>query len=151
MAIAKENQFSWNEDYALGLAEIDAQHKSLFDIMNRLWSAIVNRATPEQMLTIIGELEQYTQSHFTDEENFMRATGYPDFDAHRKAHVAFIRRLAEEKNAVLAGNTLSLDLLRFLKDWLVSHIKVVDRAYADIYETSKQPKSFLGRFFQRFF
>jgi len=151
MAAAKDTMIAWNDDFALGLPEIDDQHKTLFDIMNRLWSAIVTRASTEQMLSILGDLEQYTQSHFTAEETFMRVINYPDFDKHKKAHVGFIQRLAAEKKAVAEGKHFSLDLLNFLKDWLVSHIQVMDRAYAEVHSSNQQPQTFLGKFFQRFF
>lgn len=35
---------TWQTNYALGMAEIDEQHKMLFDIMNRLWDGIVRNA-----------------------------------------------------------------------------------------------------------
>ena len=44
---------TWQDDYALGLEEIDAQHKTLFDIMNRLWAGIVSNAASAEMARAI--------------------------------------------------------------------------------------------------
>lgn len=143
---------AWSEDYALKLPEIDEQHKILFNLLNSLWHAIVRRSGPVETLELIGELEKYTLSHFAAEETFMRVTHYLDFTEHKKQHDAFVDRVTQEKAAILgAGKPLSLDLLRFLKDWLVDHILVSDKAYANFYETTMQPKSRLGGFFKRLF
>lgn len=147
---AKENLVQWEDSYGLGLEQIDDQHKTLFTIMNRLWSAIVRRAEAVELNTILGELEQYTVSHFTAEETFMRAAAFSGFEEHKKQHEDFIARLQSARAGAQAGKHISLELLHFLRDWLVNHILVQDRAYADDYARAIQPKSFLGRFFSKF-
>lgn len=139
----------WEESYRLGLDEIDDQHKMLFDIMNHLWKAIVRRAGAEEMASIINDLEQYTISHFTAEEAFMRSHGHSDFAQHKKQHDSFVARLREARLAAGQGRTVDLELLHFLREWLVNHIMVKDRAYAKEHELTAQPKSFLGRFFKK--
>ena len=49
---------TWQANYALGMAEIDEQHKMLFDIMNRLWDGIVRNARASEMTPMLDELEQ---------------------------------------------------------------------------------------------
>lgn len=139
----------WSHDYSLGLDEIDAQHKSLFEIINKTWQAIVDRADREHILQLVEELEVYTLAHFVAEETFMRVTEFPEFDAHKQAHQRFIARIAAEKVAIIAGGHLTLDLMHFLRDWLVDHILVSDKAYADFTRRNKGG-SILGRFFKRF-
>ena len=67
----------WRAQYNLGLDEIDAQHQSLLELINKAWRAIVRRSDPSVVLAVIDELERYTLAHFTAEETFMRVTGYP--------------------------------------------------------------------------
>ncbi|WP_153111417.1 bacteriohemerythrin [Propionivibrio limicola] len=142
----------WRDDYSLGLAEIDEQHKTLLDLINKVWQAIIDRSEPDTVIALLGELEKYTVAHFAAEETFMRATDYPAFEAHKEAHQTFVQRIADEKMRALEEGTLSIDLLHFLKDWLVGHILVADRAYADFTQRSNNgDSSFLGRFFKRFF
>ncbi|HTY98633.1 MAG TPA: bacteriohemerythrin, partial [Rhodocyclaceae bacterium] len=129
--------------------EIDDQHKVLFDVLNRLWAAIIKRAGRDEMLAIVQELERYTVAHFTAEEVFMRAVDYADRDGHKKSHQEFIDRLASEKKVVLAGGSLSLDLLKFLKDWLANHILVSDKAYSRALRQRNEPQTAFGRFFKR--
>lgn len=141
---------AWSDSYCLGLDAIDEQHKMLIDLLNRLWSAIINRRDNAEMMAIIDELEKYTISHFCAEEAFMRANGYEDFTRHKKAHDEFVARIAAEKKHIQEGAPLTLDLLKFLKEWLVQHILVSDKAYAAAFAQQKQPESALGRFFKRF-
>lgn len=145
----RDSLVRWEDSYAIGLTEIDGQHKTLFDIMNHLWSAIVRRADAGEMAVILEELERYTISHFTAEETFMRVTGFTDFEAHKEQHRIFVEKITDARKASQSGQQTSLELLHFLKDWLVTHILVKDKAYAEQYKAAAKPKSFLGRFFSK--
>ena len=148
MTAHKDSVIAWQDSFALGLAEIDDQHKTLFSLMNRLWLALVNKAGSEDLLMIIGELEHYTISHFAAEETFMRVTRYPRFLEHKQAHDKFVSRLAEEKANLTGGKVIGIALLHFLKDWLVNHILIQDKAYAEEYQSAKSPAWALGKFFR---
>ncbi|MDX9698128.1 MAG: bacteriohemerythrin [Rhodocyclaceae bacterium] len=140
----------WQDKYSLNMSEIDDQHKMLFDIMNRLWNAIIQRADNQRLADILEDLERYTVLHFTEEETFMRSIGYTDFDTHIQYHRTFVSFIQKEKKATQEGKEVSLELLHFLRDWLVNHILVEDRRYADQYQQAeKKPSSFLSRFFAR--
>lgn len=140
---------NWQDNYALGLDEIDEQHRMLFDIMNRLWAAILRNAEGQELGSILEDLERYTVLHFTEEETFMRSIAYPDFDAHIAYHRTFVKKLLDEKMAARAGQQVSLELIHFLRDWLVNHILVEDKRYAAQFRTEKRSSSLLGRFFAR--
>lgn len=139
----------WNQNYSLGMPELDAQHKMLFDLINQLWRGIVANADNPAQLKVIEQLEHYTLTHFSAEEDFLQAIEFPGQEAHQQAHAAFTRRIAEEKQAILAGAKVSLDLLHFLNDWLVNHIQGEDLAYAE-YSARRKERSMLGRFFKLF-
>ena len=143
------NIVNWSDNYALDMPEIDAQHQVLFALINRLWNQIINHADTNEMLKVLDELEQYTISHFAAEETFMRMSNYSKFDEHKLAHTKFVARIVKEKAHVIAGNALTLDILHFLKDWLVDHILVTDKAYAD--QLKHKSGSLLGKLFRRFF
>lgn len=148
MTASKDSVIAWQDSFALGLPEIDDQHKALFSLMNRLWSALVLKAGAEELLEIIGELEHYTISHFAAEETFMRVTRYPRFLEHKQAHDKFVERLALEKSNLAGGKVIGIALLHFLKDWLVNHILIQDKAYAEEYQSAKSPTWALGKFFR---
>lgn len=144
---------AWSDDYALNLPEIDAQHKRLFELINAIWQATVRRAELAETLLLLDELENYTAIHFAAEEELMRLAAYPGFELHRREHQRFIARVQQEKDSIARGKTgLSLDLLRFLKDWLVKHILGTDKKYGDFYKQGGRVeesgfKSWLQRLF----
>jgi hemerythrin len=140
---------NWSDAYRIGLTEIDDQHQALVDLINDLWAAIASNAPPEQSGKILERLEHYTITHFAAEETMMRTIGYPDFDSHQSAHRNFVARLQEQKLRHQRGEKLGLDILHFLRDWLVNHILVNDKAYATFYADQNKPTGFLGRFFSR--
>ena len=147
-----EDLISWKSTYNLGLQEIDEQHRSLLDLTNKIWRAIVRRSDQIVVLPLLEELEKYTVAHFAAEETFMRTTGYPGFEKHKIEHQSFIERIAVEKRKTDNGSAVSLDLMHFLRDWLVDHIQFSDRNYAEFTQKNEKPAgSLLGRFFKRFF
>lgn len=142
----------WKTQYHLGLDEIDAQHKSLLELINRAWRAIVRRSDQSVVFALIEELEKHTLAHFAAEERFMRATDYPGFDDHHKEHNFFIARIAEERLRSMKTGILSLDLMHFLRDWLIDHIVVLDKAYVDFVQRNKATQETpLSQFFTHFF
>ncbi|MBC9071201.1 hemerythrin family protein [Thauera sp. CAU 1555] len=147
---ARESLVQWDDSYSLGLEQIDDQHKVLFDIMNQLWSAIVRRAEGAEMQRILDELERYTVSHFSAEEAFMLSAGFAGVDEHRRQHAGFVERIRSARSDLRQGKEVSLELLHFLRDWLVQHIQAEDRAYAADYRKSRQVGGMLGRFFAQF-
>lgn len=140
----------WQNDYNLGVEEIDGQHQYLIELINLLWHGIVQRASQNALLSIMTELERYTVIHFTAEELFMHAIGYPEFEAHRELHKQFTSFIDEHKRKISSGEEVGLDVLHYLKDWLINHILKVDRAYAVFLEEKTAPQSFFQRFFRRF-
>jgi hemerythrin len=145
-------QVAWTADYALDLPEIDEQHKYLFQLINDVWLAVVNKADSDNALGVISALEHYTVTHFAAEEDFMREQKYSRYHEHRAEHEKFVARIVLEKASVRAGALLSLGLVHFLRDWLVQHIRFSDRAYADEFRDREKAamKGSLGKFFKRF-
>ena len=142
----------WEQKFSLGLDEIDEQHQSLVGIINRIWASIIEKSEKSVVFSLIEELERYTLAHFAAEETFMRVTDYPQLGRHKQEHQDFIARIAEEKERAMAVGSLSLDLMYFLRDWLVDHILASDKHYAEFTHRAKAERgSIIGRLFRRFF
>lgn len=139
----------WSDEFSLGMPEIDAQHRALIDLLNQVWAAAVKRVDHEVALPILDELEKYTITHFTAEEIFMHEMNYRDFRVHKEEHVQFVARIVAERARISAGAAVTLDIVHFLKDWLLNHILVSDKKYALEFKQRSQPASMLGRFFKR--
>lgn len=80
---------------------------------------------------IFKELLDYTVYHFSAEEALSKKFGYPDTTAHIAKHQNLVKQLTELKAQFDTGSlSLSMKLMNFLRDWLMNHIKVVDKGYS---------------------
>lgn len=140
----------WSDSYRIGLEEVDEQHRTLIDLMNDLWAIIAANAPLQDSRALLLRLERYTAEHFSSEEAMMEAIAYPKYEVHKQAHEQFIGRLQAELARHDSGQKLSLDMLNFLRDWLVNHILVNDKEYAAFYADRTKPTGFLKRFFTQF-
>ena len=141
---------TWDNSFNLGLGKIDEQHQLLLILVNKIWRAIIGRADKKQVFALIKELELYSIIHFADEEAYMLKVNYPNIDEHKKIHKQFIKRVVMEKAIAIKEGHLSLDILYFLRDWLVSHIKGSDMLFSEyVKEQDKNNMGPVGRFFKR--
>jgi hemerythrin-like metal-binding protein len=124
----------WNESYSVGIDVIDAQHKELLDIINSLYESFVDQTTGYKITSITQELIDYCDYHFKTEEELFIKYEYPDKDAHIAKHQVFIDKINEFNKQLLEGSTsLTFQLMNFLRNWLLVHIKGDDQEYAALY------------------
>ena len=126
--------FEWDNGIALGIPTIDEQHKALFGWVNTLDEAIKNGDGSEAVVEIIWKLITYVTGHFTEEERLMLSYSYPGLAAHRKEHDQFVSRLREIQVNFIDENEMGVQLLDFMVDWLVCHIKGTDQGYSRFIE-----------------
>ena len=122
---------TWSEKISVGVAELDEDHKKLVAMLNQLFDAINSGHGKESLGKTLDELIAYAVMHFAHEEKFFAQTGYPDAAAHRQEHEKFKRQVLEVQQKCKNGGsgTLSLELMNFLKNWLVDHIQGNDKKY----------------------
>ena len=129
--------FQWKEEYSVDHSEIDTQHKKLFQLADDLHQAMMQGKGNAGLSNILNDLIEYTKHHFACEERLMQKHQYPDFAKHKALHDELTGRVLDFQKAFAAGRTaMSIDLLKFLKDWLSHHIGETDRKVA-IYLKSK--------------
>lgn len=131
--MADEVFFAWSDTMSVGIAEIDAQHKVLVDILNRLFLAVVQRESNEITIEILDTLVDYTKTHFGLEEKLLQDAGYDqaEFAVHQREHEAFVEKISSAASKHLVeGKSISFEIINFLKRWLQDHILVTDKKYA---------------------
>lgn len=67
----------WNAHYETGIDAIDAQHRHLFDVINRLAAWFKNGHAEAGARGALQFLGDYTREHFEVEEAFMRDVATP--------------------------------------------------------------------------
>ncbi len=119
---------SWKDEYGVGVVSVDQQHQKLFSLLNALEAHLHGGAPKMDVDRAVAELEQYYRYHFTDEERMLGMLGTAPSADHRKQHAWFIAEVAKAGLDRVEGKDVNpLDLVEFLRDWLVNHILVVDR------------------------
>lgn len=120
----------------IGLSEVDKQHKKLVDLINSLHKSMKLRQSKAKSVDILNELVNYTVNHFSFEEKLMKEHNYHELDDHILKHKDLVGKVADFQSKFSQGNaTLSMDLMDFLKDWLLIHINVTDRKYAPFFKS----------------
>jgi len=117
-------------DLILGVKQIDEHHEKLVNILNRSYSSLMLHNHDKELETIIEELRDYTHYHFETERKLMADLGYPEAASHLQAHEQFTGAILEFQERFRKGESLvAMDVLVFLKEWLVDHIQVTDRSF----------------------
>lgn len=130
--------FKWDESIALGIPAIDEQHKALFGWIDTLNEAVKNGNSSEVVGEIIWKQITYVTEHFSEEERLMLSCNYPKLVAHRKEHDQFVERLRQLQVEDIDGHEMGKNVLDFMVDWLVCHIKGTDQEYNRFIQQQKQ-------------
>lgn len=121
---------TWTDEFSVGVFEIDNQHKGLVKLINKLYDAMTYGQANKILREIIQELVKYTQIHFATEEKYFEKFDYEESDDHIQEHQKFIEAVAKFKEGFEAGNiVLSVDIFKFLKNWLTNHILGSDKKF----------------------
>jgi len=120
----------WVPELDTGIAEIDRQHRRIVDYINRLYEL---RSSPDRegLGDVIGEMIDYTVSHFVFEESLIESAGYMFAGPHKKVHELFTRRVIEMQTRFDAGEDVAAELHGMLSRWLFNHIRNEDHGYVD--------------------
>ena len=123
--------FTWNEKYSVHIREIDEQHKKLVALINELFEAMKAGQDHEALGKVIAVLLTYAKSHFATEERLMRDYGYPEYLVHKQVHDSLSKKVLDLNAEYQAGKpVLTVQLMNFLKDWLINHILGTDKKYS---------------------
>ncbi len=122
---------TWTEKLSVGVAVLDEDHKRLVGMVNELYDSMQAGHGKETLGRILNDLVRYTKEHFAREEKFFAQTGYPAAAAHKHEHDALTQQVIEVQQKYMSGASaaLSIDVLRFLKSWLINHIQGSDQKY----------------------
>ncbi len=123
------SHLQWSSNISVRVDSIDAQHKKLFDVTNRLID--IFEAGSGDFLTVIGELVEYTTVHFHEEQMVMMNAKFPGLAAHTAEHDKFIAKVEEFLQAYGEGQKdAGRTMVVFLRDWLFSHTSGLDMEFA---------------------
>ncbi len=120
----------WNKRFSTGVQEIDEQHQYLLNLIDRIENA-VREYNSKEIVDVMLDMKLYAEVHFSEEEELMRKVGYPKLEPHIQRHKQFISKADQFLDELeLTPLAVTSEAIRFLRDWLVTHIQTVDADYA---------------------
>lgn len=125
--------YEMKPEYYIGIEMIDEEHKQLFKYADEAYELLNDEFTPDKydkIEAILVKLRDYTEKHFTDEENYMESINYKKLFTQKIQHQEFISKLDEfidlHKSETEDQDKQIMDILEYLTEWLVNHILNVD-------------------------
>lgn len=120
----------WTKSLAVGIEAIDEQHKELFRRTGAFLDGLEGRSRQEVGI-LLSYLRTYAVTHFGEEEEAMRESGDPGYEAHREEHDRFIREilaLSREQEKPRGAGVAPGELGKRVRGWLADHVSRTDRA-----------------------
>ncbi len=125
--------YEMKPEYYIGIELIDEEHKQLFKYAEEAYELLNDEFTPDKydkIEAILVKLRDYTEKHFSDEENYMESINYKKLFTQKIQHQEFISKLDEfidrHKSETEDQDKQIMDILEYLTEWLVNHILHVD-------------------------
>ena len=136
------NHLEWQNEFQIGIEEIDKAHRQLYDKINVFISTGKNegyKATRE----VFTFLASHTEIHFRTEENLMQRYNYPFLESHLQEHKHFIENFMALKEEAEGGTCdplyLSFRTQLLLFDWFNGHVAKSDRHMGRYLLNAMQP------------
>ena len=114
---------------------IDSQHKELIDRIKKFVDSCEEGAGKVKAIQMLDYLADYTDFHFSAEEELQEKVNFPGISEHKQKHAEFKQAVAE-LHEMLAEEEGPTDAFveavnKNVIEWLYVHIKGFDRAVAD--------------------
>lgn len=117
----------WREQFAIGLPEVDHEHRELIAAINALHARLGPGAAASEVAGAIGDIHAGIAAHFALEERSMGQLGYPAMAAHKADHEHLLDEILDIMDGVAATSTYSPDALSAaLAEWFGAHFRTHD-------------------------
>ncbi len=121
---------NWDDSLLVGNAEIDDDHRQIFDYFEKLSTAFQDGSGEDVLKSLLKFLDEYVAEHFSHEETFMVENNYPKLSEQQSQHAYFLKAVKELQEMDMKGtdaHELSITVYRKLIQWFIQHIKKCDQ------------------------
>jgi len=124
-----DRDIRWTDDFLIGIDQLDFEHQSLIQDVNKLHQELVTHADTALVNSTLGSLHARLQAHFALEETFMLDKLYTDYPRHKDEHDRLLSEYTEMminfEHDPTPSNREAME--NTLRTWLVDHILGTDK------------------------
>ncbi len=124
---------SWHKEYQVGNPMLDVQHKHLLDLADNLFHSKSKADIVENFVL----LDKFTREHYRDEEDLMKKSQYPEYEAHRKEHEMLLSKMDEFNERINKENLVDEEIRSFICMWLLDHVFGLDAEFGKFLQSVK--------------
>lgn len=131
-------KLQWKTELAVGVEEIDNQHRELIAHTNALLDSVAEGTSEGEILNLLGFLKRYINEHFSTEEKIMNENLDMDSEYvkhHLAEHTAFNRDIVELTKDIdeWKANSEHIDeFSHWLANWYLNHIMNTDKQLGEL-------------------
>ena len=124
--------FPWNSNFTVGIGFIDEQHKKLVELLNKVIAQFITGNDYQASEAALHDLIEYAHFHFDEEEKlWQKHFGNTAFSSdHAKTHNIFFTKIQSILDTVTDNQSVTVQLIEYLTNWLAVHILHHDRRMA---------------------
>ena len=122
-------KIEWDDSLSIGVDLIDEQHKMLIQKLSDLSEAFEMGREMNKIMQTLEFMVDYTDFHFSAEEENMAKFDYPGLEEQKEKHREFVvtlNNIVEDFKEEGPTSSLATSINVFLHNWLVNHIEGVD-------------------------
>ena len=117
----------WKDEFSVGVAAVDHEHRELIALINALHADIGAGASRDTVIESLGEIYAQISAHFALEEKFMRESGYMAYAEHKEDHEILLDDLRDIMDQVEDdGSYGEARLSSDLGFWFSEHFRTHD-------------------------
>jgi hemerythrin-like metal-binding protein len=134
-------RFEWQDFYAVGVADIDDQHKKIFALVNDLSEHAAAAGGAGARRGEWAGLLEYVRSHLEKEESLLKKHGYPRLTVQQEDHKTLLSELEDLVRRGESGHLQGPASTALLKDWIIRHTLLEDRLFKEFFEGRAEGKN----------
>ena len=117
----------WQEEFSVGVASVDAEHRELIDLVNDLHQQMTSGSSQEHVVETLGEIFARIAAHFALEETVMKESRYDEYREHKASHEALLDELRDIMDQVEDDGSYDEARLSVkMRDWFGEHFRSYD-------------------------
>lgn len=121
------NLIEWRDEFRIGLLEVDEEHRSLINAINRLHRDLDVGAAVDHVTAALGDIHAAIAMHFALEEKEMTALQYDGYASHKAEHERLLDEILDILDDVYASGEYEPSMLASrLSTWFVEHFRTQD-------------------------